>query len=176
MVANFKRQLIISFSIIVVSIAAATAGLYYISGDIAAQVAKVQADRAQVNQQTGALGLLAGLKQQAPQAAIYESAIGKLLPTQDGLITFTSWVNTIAAAHQVSATVSFGSVPGLLAAGLGQANFSLDVNGPLDNIVAFLNDIEAKSPGFLLQISSFDMVTGGSGYRLTAQGNLFFRP
>jgi hypothetical protein len=173
---NFKRQLIISFCIIVASVVAATVALYFVSGDIAAQVDKIQADRALIDQDTGALDVVSDLKEQLPQAVAYQNAIDQLLPTQDGLIGLGDWLNTIASAHQVTATVSFTGnlVPPTLAVP-GESAFSLTVDGPLDDVVAFLSDIETKSSGFLLQISSFDVVDNNGSYQLTAQGNVFFR-
>lgn len=173
--ASLKNQLIISFSIIVVSVVAATVALYLISGDIAAQVKTIQADRASISQDTGALTLVSDLKKQESQVDGYQAAIDQLLPTQDGLIGFSSWIGTIANANQVTATVSFSGNPLPPVTGLqGSSGFSLEVDGSLANIVAFLKDVET-SPGFLLQISSYDLVASGSGDRLTAQGVVFFR-
>jgi hypothetical protein len=174
---SFKRKLILSFSIITVSVAGATAALYFLSGNIASQVKKVQADRSLINQDTSALDTVSVLREQLPQATAYEAAIDQLLPTQDGLIAFGDWVNTIAEAHQVTATVSFmGSPMPPSATAPGASDFSLEVDGPLDNIVAFLTDIESQSSGFLLQISSFDIAESNGSDRLTGQGNVFFRP
>jgi hypothetical protein len=185
MVTDFKRHLIISFSIILTAIVVATLAIYILSGNIAAQVMKVQTDRALVGQQTGSIDALSSLKEQEPKASIYELSIDQLLPTQDGLIGLTEWLNTIANNHEVAVKATFtGSTqPPVISpaadsivATPGESNFSLEVSGPLSNIIAFLNDIETQSPGFLIEINSFDLTTSGAGYQLEAQGDAFFRP
>lgn len=177
MILSFRRQLIISFLIIIASVAVATAALYFLSGDIVTQVAKVKTDRALIDQQSGALDVLADLKEEAPQAAAYQSSIDQILPTQDDLIGFGDWLNKIAAIDQVSANASFGgSLQPPTDMAPGQSTFSLEVDGSLPNIISFLNDIEAKAPGFLLQITAFNLAENGTTDRLTAQVNIFFRP
>lgn len=174
---SFKRQLILSFGVIIASVAVATVAIYIVSGDIASQVQKIQADRALINQNSGALDVVADLRDQVPQADSYAAAIDQLLPNQDGLIGFSNWLDTIAAANQVSASASFAGGPTPPSASVpGELSFSLQVSGSLANITTFLNDIEAKSPGFLLEISSFNIVPSGGNEELTAQGNVFFRP
>ena len=177
MATTLKRHLIISFSVIIVSVIIATCVLYILSDNIAAQVTKVQADRALVSEQTDALDVLSDLTEQAPQAAAYQSAIDQLLPDQDGLLTFQEWLANIASSHQVSANATFAGNPSLAnGSQAGQSNFSLEVDGSVDNIIAFLDDIEAKSPGFLVQLSSFNLVTSNGSYKFTAPGVVFFRP
>jgi hypothetical protein len=174
--SHLNRQLWIGFSVIVASIAIAAIAFYLLTGHIDTAVAQIVADQALVEQQTGALGVVAQLKQQAPQAAIYQAAMDKLLPAQDGLIGFTQWVSGIATQDQVTTSVSFqGSGAPSPGVSGGQTGFSISVGGGINNIIAFLNDIESKVPGFLLQLTSFDLTNQNGTYQLTAQGNLFYR-
>jgi hypothetical protein len=176
MAANFKRPLIVSFSIIAGSIAIATAIVYFLTQNISAQAVKIASDRSAIAAETGVLASIASLNAQASQAAVYRRAMEKLLPNQDGLIGFGQWAGNLAAANHVAAHVSFqGKNISPSPAMAGQAGFSLTVNGPVSNIVAFINAMEAKSSGFLLAISSFDLASGNPDYQLSAQGNLFFR-
>ena len=177
MAPHLHRQLWISFSIIVAGVLVAAIAFYFLTGDIAAATARIAADRALIYKQTGALGIVAQLKQEAPRAAAYQAAMDKLLPAQDGLIGFNQWLSGIAAQHQVTASASFqsnttppsGATP-------GQTGFSLSASGGINNLIAFLADTESsKPPGFLLQVTSFDLTNQGGNYQLTGQGNLFFR-
>jgi len=173
---NLRRQLWTSLSIIVGSIIAVTIGLNILSGDITILAGKISSDRSLIDQQTGILAILASLKAQEPQAAVYQSAMDGLLPTQDGLIDFTSWIADAAKADGVSAQVAFqGAVTPGTGVTPGNAGFSFTVTGPLNAISAFLSDIETKKTGFIIQINSYDLSDQNEGYQLTGQGSTFFR-
>ena len=173
---DIKKQLWISGAIIFGSMVVAAAVVYYLSFDIAAKAKAIADDRSLTDQKTGVLAVLAGLKAQAPQAAAYQAAIDQLIPSQDGLIGFGGWLNQIASSDGVTANFSFdgdpvpasGNIPGYVA-------FSLNASGPINNIVNFLDDIESKSPGFLLSIKSFDLTEQTANYQIVAQGQLFSR-
>ena len=172
--SDFARGLRTSSIIIGGSIVAVSAALYFLSGDISAQVAKIVADKTMISQQTAAVGVLAGLKGDAAQAAPYAAAMGKLLPTQDQLIGFPQWVAGIGQAHSVSANVSFlGTSISATASAPGSDAFSLVANGSSANLVAFLQDLEINAPGFLVAIDSFDFLNNNGQYQLTAQGRVF---
>jgi Tfp pilus assembly protein PilO len=181
MVTNLKRPFIISLSIILGSAITAAAGLYFLADNISATAVKIVADRADIDKQTGSLGVLAALKGQAVQAETYQAAMDNLLPTQDGLIDFSQWIAGIAAQNQVAANVSFNgnpvapppAAPGQTAP--GQAPFSLSITGSLNNIIAFLSDIESQTPGFLLRLTSFDLESTNGSYQWSGQGTVFFR-
>jgi len=172
---NLNRQLWIGFSMIVVSIGLAIGTFYFLIGRIDTAVAQIVADRALIIQQSGALGVVAQLRQQAPRAAVYQAALDKLLPAQDGLIGFSQWIAGIASRNEVVASVSFQDSGSGAPGGNGQERFSITVNGSVNNIIAFLNDIESKEPGFLLQLSSFDFTNQGGNYQFIGQGVLFYR-
>ena|SRR5438105_2293623 len=176
MKTGFARELWIGLSIIFGSMAVAAVVLYFLAGDISYKSRKIIADRILVNQQSNILGTLAALKQAAPIAATYQAAMEKLLPTQDGLIYFSQWVADIANREGVVANVNFQGTP--LPSSevlLGRAPFSLQVSGSLNNIAAFLADMESKSTGFLMQMGSFTLTAKGLSYQLDTQGNVFFR-
>ncbi|HVO29022.1 MAG TPA: hypothetical protein VMT81_03505 [Candidatus Paceibacterota bacterium] len=177
MASDFRRRLIVGLSVIFGSIALAAVALYILSNTIDAAVKKIGTDRALIAQEGGLLGVLASLKQQEPQAEVYQGAITQLLPTQDGLIGFGPWLDAIAANHQVSASASFGSNIVPPSSGqLGAAPVSISATGNADDLAAFLADAESGTPGFLLDIISFDLTGNGDSYRLTASGIVSFRP
>jgi hypothetical protein len=173
---GFKRQMLLNFGIIFVAIAAATVGLYVLSGDLAAQAQKIIVDKALINKQTAILGILANLKSDAPVAARYADAMKKLLPIHDDLINFPQWLTALGRAHDVSVSFSFrGDNTAATDAVAGTDGFTLGASGSATNLIAFLQDLEVKASGFLLSIDTFDLVGDSGGYRLSAQGRLFSR-
>jgi hypothetical protein len=173
---NFKRHLIISFGIILGSALVAALALNWLSGSIAESSQKIVQDRSLIDQQNGALSALATLKAQAPQAAKYEVAMNKLLPTQDGLISFGQWLTAFATEHGVTATFFFQGTP-VPPAGttVGTAPFALTISGSLNGITTFLNDANTKATGFPFEINSFDMTNTNGSYQFSGHGNIFFR-
>lgn len=131
---HLKRQLITSAAIILGSILAAAAILYFLVGNINATTGAIVRNESVINQQAGLLGVIASLKQQATQAIVYQTAMNQLLPTQNGLIDFSQWVAGVAAQYQVTTSVSFqnDAVPPGLPEGasvqLGQMSFMLSAN------------------------------------------------
>ncbi len=176
MVMNFRRQLWVSSLIIVASVVVFLVGFSILTGDIAAKADKISMDRGLIDKQTGMLAVLAGLKEQAPQAAAYQSAMNALLPTQDELIGFGSWLSQAASANHVSTNFSFENaiVPASDVA-FGRTNFSFTATGDDLALAAFLSDIEKTDPGFFVTINSFDMVNTNGSYQLSGEGTAFFR-
>jgi hypothetical protein len=173
---NFKKKAWISFAIIFVSIIAATGAIYYFSGDLAFQSGTVISDSQTVADQNNALSNFALLKGEASAAESYEAAISQLLPDQYGVITFSTWLASIAkkygstiSSNMTGAAVApVGSQPGTIA-------FSFTLQGPNGSAAAFLKDIEKQEAGFLFEINTFNFTNTNSGEELDAQGTLFFR-
>jgi len=151
--------------------------LYFLAGQLAATSAKIISDRAATIKSSGAVTVYASLKRQMADAAGYQAAMDQILPTQDGLIKFNQWIASIASKYQITANASFhGGEPSATSMGqIGQEGFTLSANGTLNNLVAFLQDIQSKSPGFLLNITSFNLAKQGGSYQFEGQGQLFFR-
>jgi hypothetical protein len=173
---KFKKQLLISFGLILGSGIAAAIGLNFLSGNLHASAEKIIQERAGLSAETMALGSLADLKRDAPLAAQYQAAINKLLPDQYHLIGFGQWLNGIAQHHSVSANVSFQGTPTPPSAGAaGTAIFSISTTGSASDVIAFLKDIETQEPAFLLSINSFDLTSDGTTVNVTGQGTLYFQ-
>lgn len=172
----FKKQLLISGSVILGSIIAASVGLYFLSGDLGTQAQKIITEKALAAQQASVLGILAQLESDAPVAAKYSAAIDQLLPIHDDLIGVPGWVNGLAAKHDVTASFSFqGNNNPATNATPGTDGFTVLVEGQQANVAAFLNDMESQSPQFLLNVNSLDLVNNGPDYKLSIQGVLFSR-
>ncbi len=170
----FARGLWISFGVIAVSIIAATAGIYYLAGDLSAQADAIVRARADVQNETVAVANLASLKAQAPQAEQYQAAIDRLIPGQYGLVTFSQWFQnegkqygvTAAASFQGAVTPAQGTLPGTVV-------FSFNASGPPPNVETFLDAVSRRATGFLLSIDSFNVSTNGADYQIAGKGTLF---
>lgn len=173
---SFKQHILISLGVVLAAIAAASAALYFLSGDIHVQAAKIISDKQLAAQQTAAVSILAHLKTDAARAAQYTVALDKLLPTHDELIGFPQWASSLGQSHHVAVSAVFqGNNTPAGDAAPGSDGFSLSATGAASDILAFLNDFEVQAPDFLLTINSFDLVNRGSNYQLSAQGQVFSR-
>jgi hypothetical protein len=173
---RFTRQLWISFGIIIVSIAIAAGMLAFFSGQISSEADAIVSDRAMVRSKADALGNLAQLESEAPQAAQYQEAIDQFLPDQYGLVTFAQWLAQLGNKYGVTANAAFqGSVTPSTGTAPGTAQFSFSAQGSPSAVAAFLDGMSAKSSGFLLTLTSFDVTGSGSNESMTGQGILFFR-
>jgi Tfp pilus assembly protein PilO len=173
---SFNKNFIIGLSVIFGSVLVVGVALFFLSGMVAGSVTAILADKSKINGQSNSVADIAELRQEAVQAASYQAAMNKLLPMQDALINFNAWVSSVAAADHVAATASFQGQPSPpLAGSAGQAEFSIAATGSVQDIANFLNDIELRSLGFLVQLTSIDLVDQGSNYELTAQGQAFFQ-
>ncbi len=176
MKTNFKTRLLINGGIIVVSIVFGVVAFVYLSRDLHSAADKFVSGRATTQANTAALGRLAELEHDAPAAAVYETAINTLLPTQSSLINTPPEVTALATADGVTANFSFQGNPSTPAEGsFGIVPFSLDVEGPMEQVTTFLSDFETKANGYLLNITSLSVLNSDSGAHLSAQGNLFFQ-
>lgn len=172
----FAKQLWISFGIVIGSMAIAAGVLYVFFGKMSAEANAIVVDRAVVQSNTDAVAELAQLEGQAPQAAQYEAAIDQLLPDQYGLVSFPQWLAQVGAKYDVTTSAGFqGSVTPPTGMTPGTVEFSFTATGAPTNIVAFLNDIDTQSSGFLLSLTSFTVTNTGSSEQMTGQGTLFFR-
>jgi hypothetical protein len=173
---NLGVKLWVSFGVIFGSAALAAVGIYFLVNDITVQTDKIIADKTIVAGQTAALGNLANLKGDAPEAATYQAAMEKVLPVHDDLIGFSQWLTNTGYKRNVVVISAFqgGNVAATDAAP-GTDSFVMTATGSLADLSAFLGDVEGGVGGFLLSIDSFDITNDGANYRLAASGRLFSR-
>lgn len=170
----FARGLWISFGVIVVSIIFAIGAIYYLANDLSAQADAIVRARAQVQNETTAVGNLANLKAQAPQAQQYQAAINDLIPGQYGLVAFGQWFQDTGKQYGVTATAAFqGAVTPAQGSTPGTVVFSFDASGPPSNVETFLDAVSRRATGFLLSIDSFDVSMNGTDYQVVGKGTLF---
>lgn len=173
---ELRREFLISFGIIIGGLIVAGAASFFLSRDVAMQAGNAAEARELIRQRAATLGALADLKKGAPQAAVYRTALDKILVSEDQLLDFPRWLDGLARGRGVSLNFSFaegqiqpeGQVP-------GSVGFSVDINGRLDSITGFLNDIELGPPRFLLGLEDFKLSGEGNGYSLKIKGRIYFR-
>lgn len=173
---RFVKKLWISFGIIIASIVIAAGAFYFFAGAIATQATAVVNERAAVLGQADAFADLASLEGAAPQAAQYESAIDRLLPSQYALVGFGQWFSSEGSQYGVTANATPPQVVTQPQASTpGAASFSFAAEGPLTNLTTFLNAAAAKSSQFLFSFGSLTVMSNGTDYKITGQGTIFFQ-
>lgn len=120
---------------------------------------------------------LAVLKENLPLAKGYESSIALLVPPKDQLFFgLSSWLDSQERLYGVSAVLNFeGKEVEATGDTLGRVSFILNVIGPIDSALAFLKDIEIKSPRFLMSFDSTEIVKTAESYKIIVNGYAFFR-
>ncbi len=150
--------------------------LYFFADNIQEQANAIAGSRDDIANQSAAINSYSNLKASAAEAATYQTAMDKLLATQDSLIAFPSEINSIASNDGVSMTFSFDGDPVPASSNtVGYVGFKLGMTGSLDGITSFLRDIESSTPILLSKIDSFDITRSGSSYTLAAAGRVFFK-
>ena len=173
---HFARRVWISVGIIVASIGLAAGLMDYFSQTLSAQANIITSDRAGIQERNNAIENLAALEAGARQAAPYQAAINQLLPGQYGLVTFTQWLSQLGTKDGVAADAVFqGAIDPPAGTSPGTAQFTFNAEGPPNNLIAFLDDMNARSSGFLISLSSFDVTNDGTNEKMTGQGVVFFR-
>ncbi|MGB9608805.1 MAG: type 4a pilus biogenesis protein PilO [Minisyncoccia bacterium] len=173
---NFKKQIIISISIIVFVLLVSFALFKYLSDAIIKKAEEIQSLRNSIAIFTKSLSNLAKLKEVAPQVDLYQNKLKLLLPSKDELIDLPQWINDAAKANQVNATLNFkpgGKNPENNSPGFEL--FLIEINGSLSNIEKFLYTIEVVSPKFILNIDSFNVSESNeNNYQFSGSGRAFF--
>jgi hypothetical protein len=173
---NFKEQVWIGGSIIIGSLVIFGVAFYVLAGDIQHAADDITKNRNLIANQSMLINSFSSLKANAAAAAVYQAAMDKVLSTQDNLIIFPTQIDGIARKDDVDVTFSFEGDPvPAVATKVGYVNFSLSATGPLSNITAFVTDMESSAQILLSKIDSFDVAQSGSGYVLSANGEVFFK-
>jgi hypothetical protein len=111
---TFARQMWLNFGITFTAIVGAGVALFFILSDVHAHAALIAKSQATVAARNNNLSALAKLGTDAPAAAVYGTAIAKLLPSLDDLIQFPRQIQAVGASYNVVAQASFTGEPGTL--------------------------------------------------------------
>lgn len=176
MSGHFKKEMIISVIIVLGSILVFGTSLYFLAKSLKADATHISNDRLVIAHNASMLGVLAELKRDASQADLYQKAIEKILVPRDRLLDFQRWLDGLRRVRQVDMNFAFvGSESAPTETFPGYISFSLDISGTLDNLTAFLKDIELQSTQFLVSLDTFDVSGSGSSYRIISRGRVFFK-
>ncbi len=172
---HFRRQIIISSTIILISFVVFSGGLYWLNNDLETQAERIINARSTVARRSSSLEALAELKRVAPRAEEYQRTMDRLLPTQDELIGFGSWLENLGRVRQVSVDFSFegGQTPsGENAPGF--IPFSLRLSGGHENVVGLVGDLELTGTQYLISLGAIELTRNGSSYKISTSGYVYF--
>jgi hypothetical protein len=173
---SFQKRAWMNIGIIAAAFVVFGLVFYLLGNQLDATSQIIALDRNEAAGRSYALENLSTLKTQEPLAAQYKQKIDALLPSQDGLFAFINYVQAVGKIHQVDITFAYsGAAIPPTASGPGYILFNATVAGSIQNIYAFLADIESMSTLFMVNVDSLDMTTDGSNYRAALQGKVFFK-
>ncbi|HVN26354.1 MAG TPA: hypothetical protein VMT99_01730 [Candidatus Paceibacterota bacterium] len=178
MKSNFKKSIIINVAVIVASVILIVGALIYFSGDINFKSAEVVKNRSSQEQAAAELAHLADLERNQAVAAGYQAAVGRLIPKRSQLINFPPAVSSLATADNVTANVTFNNdaTPPASAGSAGNVSFTINAQGSFGDVVRFVNDLETKLSGFLMNIASLQVSNNGTGgAQLNLKGVVYFQ-
>jgi hypothetical protein len=174
--SHFARQLWITFGVIAGSMAIAFGAFQFFSDRLTSQSAAIMNDRSVVVDNTDLVSSLAALRAQAALAEQYQAAMERLIPDQYGLVTFEQWFSDVGKQDGVVADASLqGSITPAQGSAPGSIQFAFTIDGPLNGVTGFLNDVNTTASGFIVSIGSFDVTANGASYHVAGQGTLFSR-
>ncbi len=174
---NFRKKVLVNTGIILSAFAIAAVLFSVLGGRLDAASAKIAADRNEAASRTYALENLSMLKTQEPEAAKYKEKLDTLLPNQDGLFSFITYLQGIAKLHQVDISFSYsGPAVAPVVGRPGYIPFTATLAGSSENIIAFIDDMESKSARFMVNFDTAELSGDrGSTYNATVKGKVFFK-
>ncbi|MDO8664848.1 MAG: hypothetical protein Q7K44_04905 [Candidatus Liptonbacteria bacterium] len=177
MTENFHKKLIIGISLIAGGFLAFGIIAYFVSGMVAAEAQNISLDRNMIRNHSDLIEGLAKQKSISPEVEKFAQAIDLILPPKDQLVNFSSWLDSLSRARNVSVNFNFGgeTVPAN-GTDAGYIRFTLNISGDYAGVTDFLRDIELKSPKYTISFDDFDLKRNGvTDYRIITNGRVFFR-
>jgi hypothetical protein len=174
---EFRLTVTVSAGIIIASFFSSAILVSWFSGDIGALARGIEKRRSFLRERTVLLETFAQFKGAGPVIERYEERLRALLPSQEELLDFPRYLESVARVHQVALNFGFQGDP-VLAGGSepGGVSFSLQVSGTPQRVARFLREVERESPRFVVRFSSFEVAQGGPAEEwVLVQGTLFFR-
>ena len=150
---------------------------YFFSGAIAAEAEKISLDRNLIRNHSDLIEGLAKQKVSSPEVDKFTQAIDLILPSKDQLVNFSSWLESLSRAHNVSVNFNFsGETVPANNMDAGYIRFSLNVSGDYIGVNDFLRDIELKSPKYTVSFDDLDLKrNSATNYIVITNGRVFFK-
>lgn len=173
---NFKKKFWISIATIVVTIVISSVALYFLATYVAENANAIGATRTETATDDAEFQDLANLQRDTATAQTYQAAMDKLLASQEALITFPTQIDALGREDSVSTDFSYEGTP-MPGDGAtpGSVTFSLDVSGPIANVISFMKDFESSAPILLASLDTVNVANNGGNYTVSAQGTAFFK-
>lgn len=176
MANQFSREIKISGGIIILAFVIFFGAFFWLRYDIGVRANDDAILNGAIKSRSQAIGAFAQNKQDAAVAAAYQRAISALIPPRDNILSFPQWLNAKAKIWKIGTNFSFSGSEVLPQGGrAGYINFALTMNGNINDITGFLNDLETKSTEYLIAIDASDIQKTGDGYSAAGQGRVFFK-
>ncbi len=173
---GFRKKVLLSVGLIVLTLLLFLAALQWLSGDVSARSKDLASARRLVAERNQLIDVLAALKKNSAEVDSYRRQIESLLPAKEELIDFPRWLDGLARASHVGLNFSFaGATTAPKPDSAGSTGFSLTAVGSYDNLAIFFREMEAKSQQFLLSLYGFDLNQADQDYRVVTTGQVFFQ-
>ena len=176
MVKNFRRELIISISLIAGSMLVFGMAVYFLTDAITTKAQKISSDRTSIGNRSELIGGLAEQKASSPEVKKFQQEINLILPVKDDLVNYQSWLDGLSRVHQVSINFQFsGETAAAADSSPGYIKFVLSANGDYTGLTNFIKDVEYKDARFTTKFDDFDLKRSGNEYNISVDGKIYFR-
>jgi len=173
---GFRREILASILVIVISIIGFGIYFWRAGGAIREVSANVATTNQAILDQAELSQVLVDLKNAESEADRDQGRMDAVIPDEEQLLDFRSWLRNQGSVFGVSVGVDFKD-RGKFREGSNILfqNAAVSMDGSADGFVSFLKELEMGADRFLVGFSSFDLNRGGSGYRLSGAAKIFFR-
>lgn len=175
---GFRREIWISITIIMASIAVCSVFVWKLNLDVVSTVQSIVAAREAFATENKRQEILAQLKRDEAEADRGLARMSAVIPEEEQLFGFRQWAKNLGVVHNISASVDFRKNPGKLSgvSSISYETIGMDLEGRTESLISFLKAVELGADRFLLGIETVEMARGGNGYRMTGSAKVFFRP
>ncbi|OGY99148.1 MAG: hypothetical protein A3G64_02545 [Candidatus Liptonbacteria bacterium RIFCSPLOWO2_12_FULL_60_15] len=173
MAQEFRKWLLVQGAVIAGILLVTTGVLWYVRADIRARTEAIRAAQAARAFQLRAVNILATLRRERDEAKPFIPQLESFMPGRDKLISFPRDLERFSRARSVAFGFGFGAETPATEEAAGTISFTLTASGPLNSVLAFLEDLE-KSP-FIVRLDGLDLTKGGTEYSFASRGVVFFR-
>lgn len=170
---EFKMRLLIVIGVSGLLLVVLGISIGILSYDIKGRARVIQDYKKELRAATEASLSLLSLQADFEHAKPYVSVLENILPIRDQLISFPKDLAFVAQKNKIASAVSFGAetlatdkVPGFV-------RFSMTLDGPYDNILKFMQEVERGK--YIIDWSNIDFISDNKSYKGTIFGRVFFQ-
>ena len=172
----FYRNLAIEIAVALIIIVALVGGMVFFRFRISDAVAKISAVREELSNRSQSLQSFSVIKSQyEDKGRNYLNVLHNVVPAKDQLIDLRQEFQSLATRENIGFGFSFSA--GDEAAGgseLDSLNFNLNVKGTIDELLAFMRDLQNFR--YLITLDELAMTRQGSEIQMIIKGQIYYRP